>query len=437
MKRQVLPFFMLLTGLIFFSSCEKDSQAIQDLTIEKEEVWLKPGEEAKVKIVSGNQGYRVTSSNPAILQASVSNDQITVKAPSIQGDAEAVVYVFDAADSRAQLKVSISSYAPFTLDKQIVQLSQIQALDVVEIRGGERPYHIEAMSSPVVEAQIVGNQLHLRAKNRGKTTLTMKDKRGTSSTLEVEVGGEKQAFSFSDRYFAHTNFNAIAVVDKSIRNLKQATFEMTCRMQGYRGLQTFMGLEGRLIVRGKNDDYRDTHPIEIAGLGDRIMLESSSSFPLNEWLHLALVVDCNQSEVSKKYKLFINGKEDPLIVRRNEETHSSIDLTQSNDGNRFVVGRANGQDWRVIRGTVSDVRVWSVARTEAQIRNNMCSLNSADRQGLLAHWDFSADASTDYIQDINGGAYESNLILSDATKNGNYLPVAVDKNLFTNIQCTF
>src|SRR5690606_1751186 len=122
----------------------------------------------------------------------------------------------------------------------------------------------------------------------------------------------------------------------------------------------------RLIVRGKNDDYRDTHPIEIAGLGDRIMLESSSSFPLNEWLHLALVVDCNQSEVSKKYKLFINGKEDPLIVRRNEETHSSIDLTQSNDGNRFVVGRANGQDWRVIRGTVSDVRVWSVARTEAQ-----------------------------------------------------------------------
>lgn len=439
MKNKALFFICWVSALLLnLTSCTKDTDGtIKELVLEENEVWLKSGESAQIMILNGNQGYTVSSSNKDLLVSSIEGDQINLQAYPLKGDAEVIIYVSDAKQMRTQLNVFISSYAAFKVDKEHLTLAQVQAKDSITITGGQGPFAVEINKPELIDIDMIQNKLHLKAKRRGEAIIKIKDRRGSSSEVNVVIGGERQSLNFGDQLFAHTNFNAIAVVDKSIQNLKQVTFELSCRIQGYRGLQTFMGLEGQLIVRGKHDDYRTTHPIEIAGLGDRIMLESTSSFQLGEWIHMALVVDCDQQELDKKYKLYINGIEDPLIVHRDQETHSHIDLTRSGDGNRFVIGRAFGQDWRVIRGEVYEGRIWTTARSATQIQDNQCAISENDKEGLLAHWDFSSADDTDYIQDINGGKYESNLILSDARRNGSYVPSIITKNRFANTICPF
>ena len=80
-------------------------------------------------------------------------------------------------------------------------------------------------------------------------------------------------------------------------------------------------------------------------------------------------------------------------------------MSSSNDENKFEIGIANKQDWRAMRGAISEVRIWKTARTAEQIKSNMCCLNKGVPKGLLARWNFSIGIETDYIQDSSGTPY--------------------------------
>lgn len=401
------------------------------------EVGVKDKSEITIFIKEGNFGYNIEllDNSNQLIETDItdleSEGKFYIKAIT---EGLAKIKVTDSMGKEATVELSISTPSILTIDEKSLILSAAQGSDVVNVITGNGNYKVTFSNSLVAKADIDGDIITVTGKMNGTTSFVIEDEKGQKSDpIEVVVEGPQYAMNLGTSYFCYANFVEIAAVDKSIKECKQVTFELTCKMDGYRGLQTFMGLEGKLIFRGKYDDYKETHPIEIAGLGDRIMLLSTSSFNLNEWFNIALVVDCEQESIENKYKLYINGVQDKLIINRQDETHTVVDLASSSDGNRFEIGRAAGQDWRAMQGTVSEARVWTVARTAQQIKNNMCTLTEVNPEGLLARWDFTAGVATNYIQDISGGKYESNLVI--ASISGDYSAVTVPTTVFVEKGC--
>lgn len=414
---------------------------LSELDLDKNSEILILGSTSKAETIftinSGNGGYRIEYLEDAQSIVTVDTENIeengifTVKALAT---GMAKLKLTDHLNKEAIIDIKVVNPVSIEVDKYEITLNAVQGNDVIKILSTDPgKYSLLIENKNIIKASLSNNEIHITGKKNGSTTITVLNNNGCQSQpIPVTVNGPRYAMNLSDQYFGYANFKDIALVDNSIRSCKQVTFEMSCKITGYRGLQTFMGLEGKLIIRGKNDDYKDTHPIEIAGLGDNIMLESTSSFNLNEWMHIALVVDCEQSDITNKYKLYINGRQDVLKINRNNQTHTSVDLASSTDGDRFEIGRAFGDDWRCMRGVVSEARVWTVARSSAQINDNMWNLQESTPTGLLAHWDFTAGVATNYIQDINGGKYETNLYIANAKESGSYTLTTAPANVFVD-----
>ncbi|GAB3926059.1 LamG domain-containing protein [Mucilaginibacter myungsuensis] len=419
-----------------------DVAKLFDLTLSATDVALEANvagkNEVTITINSGNGGYKTelvgTAGQMVELNTTklASHGKFTIKATAAGSPK---IMVTDAKGKEVIMNLTITAPPAITLSKTQVDLSAVQGSEEITVTAGSGGYTLKVANPLVAKVYVNDNKITVKGKANGTTSIAIEDKKGQKATLNVKVAGGDFAMNFTDQYFAYANFGDIAIVDQTIKSVKKVTFEMNCRISGYRGLQTFMGLEGNLIIRGKNDDFRPTHPIQIVGLGDRITLETTKSFNLNEWLHIALVVDCDQTDVAQKYKFYINGVQDPLVVTRNDETHTSINLASSSDGNRFEIGRSFGQDFRALRGIVSEARVWTVARTAQEVSNNMCVLTGSTT-GLLARWNFTAGVETGYIQDTNnGGKYETNLILANAKLGGNYTQLKVSASVFVSKGC--
>lgn len=415
---------------------------IFELSLNKLEAALEVGvpnkNETEILINTGNTGYNTellaNAAQLVELDKTLIESHGKLKIKAIAAGT-AKVKLTDAKGKEATITLTITAPNTLSLDKTSISLNAVQGTEVVTVNSGNGGYKATVANPLVAKASVNGNAITIKGKTNGTTTVVIEDKKGQKSTVNVTIAGPAFAMNFSDQYFGYANFTDISVVDQSIKNLKQATFELTCKISGYRGLQTFMGLEGNLIIRGKNDDYRATHPLEIVGLGNKLILESTKSFNLNQWMNIALVVDCDKSVITEKYKLYINGVQDVLIVTKQEETHTAINLTSSSDGNRFEIGRAAGQDFRAMKGIVSEARVWTTARTTQQIMDNMCQLSASTQTGLLARWNFTAGAETGNIQDSNGGKYETNLILANAKLGGIYTQVKVPQAVFVSKGC--
>ncbi|MES2808575.1 MAG: LamG-like jellyroll fold domain-containing protein [Bacteroidota bacterium] len=435
--------YIVITDKMFQrQSIDVEVAKLFDLTLSKTQADLEVNvagkNEITININTGNAGYQAEAIDNTAGLVEINKTKIntygkfTIKALAA---GTAKVKVTDAKGKEAIITLNITAPAAVALSKTDITLAAVQGSTDVNITAGNGGYKVTVANPLVAKAYLTGDVVTIKGKINGTTTVTVEDKKGQKAIIAVKVDGGAFAMNLSDQYFGYANFNDIALVDASVKSLKTVTFELTCKIDGYRGLQTFIGLEGNLLIRGKNDDSRPTHPLQISGLGDKITLESTSNFNLNQWMNIALVVDCNQTDVKEKYKLYINGVQDVLVVARQDETHASINLASSSDGNRFEIGRAFGQDFRAMKGTVSEARVWTVARTAQQIKDNMCGLAGATNTGLLARWNFTAGAETGYIQDSNGGKYETNLILANAKTANSYTPVKAPVSVFVSKGC--
>ena len=398
-----------------------------------------PGKnELVVHINTGNAGYQTQLLDNSIQFIAIdhtklaSHGKFTVKAIAA---GTAKVKVTDAKGKEAVLTLTVTAPTSLALSKTDVTLTAVQGTEEITITAGNGDYKVSVANPLIAKAYVKDNVVTIKGKINGTTSVVIEDKKGQKVTVAVKVDGPAFAMNFSDQYFGYANFADIAIVDETIKSLPQVTFEMTCKIDGYRGLQTFMGLEGNLIIRGKSDASASTHPLQIVGLGDKLSLESTKSFNLNEWMNIALVVDGSQANIADKYKLYINGVQDVLKVVKQEQTHTTVNMASSSDGNRFEIGRAFGQDFRAMKGTVSEARIWSVARTAQQISDNKCALVAGTQAGLLSRWNFTAGAETGYIQDSNGGKYETNLILANAKLGNNYTQLKVPKTVFVSKGC--
>lgn len=157
---------------------------------------------------------------------------------------------------------------------------------------------------------------------------------------------------------------------------------------------TVMGTEGEMIFRiGEPDlEGKVDKLIQVAGQAE---FNSDKEFEIKKWYHVAFTYD----KATGAAVIYINGK-------KSAETQWSHDINIAN-GN-FYVGKVKDFNWgeRPINAYMSEVRVWTVARTENQIRENMLTVDPKS-EGLLMYYKLTGEDRYEkdgniYIKDASG-----------------------------------
>src|SRR5690606_21507866 len=87
--------------------------------------------------------YEAKASNPELLDVRVEEDRLILSAKAFQGEAETLVYIEDANNSRASLSVQLSSFDSLQVDRQTLDFSQVLISDTLTLLGGLPPFQFE------------------------------------------------------------------------------------------------------------------------------------------------------------------------------------------------------------------------------------------------------------------------------------------------------
>lgn len=107
---------------------------------------------------------------------------------------------------------------------------------------------------------------------------------------------------------------------------------------------------------------------------------------LNNWTHVAGVWENGLS------KIYINGQLKKSVKASGPPKPNNLPLR---------VGCSPFGPETTFRGAIDEVRIWSVARTAAQIRENMRRKLTGKEPGLMAYWDFD-ERPANYALDVSG-----------------------------------
>lgn len=134
-------------------------------------------------------------------------------------------------------------------------------------------------------------------------------------------------------------------------------------------LKTVMGREGRLLLRFGDLPKPSAKHLQVAG---GVQFNPAQEFQAQRWYHIAFVAD----QSTEKATIYINGEKAAEKACKEE-----FDLTQD-----CFIGYAYDYDpGRVWHGKMSEVRIWSTARSANELRNNMLGVDPAS-EGLFGYW---------------------------------------------------
>jgi hypothetical protein len=103
---------------------------------------------------------------------------------------------------------------------------------------------------------------------------------------------------------------------------------------------------------------------------------SGANIPVGEWTHVAGTYDKTTA------KIYING-----VLSASQNYTANI----SQNNNPIEIGRTNSS---YFSGSIDEVRVWNVARTQQQIQDNMRLPFTSAQSGLVGYWQFNAASGT-------------------------------------------
>ena len=387
-------------------------------------------DEAMVEICTGNGGYSLEIEDENQCVEILGKDQLEDTEKFIvkgigQGNAE--IKVLDRKGKEAFVTLEVIAPKPILTDadEDVILMKANQGKKQVEITSGNGEYKVlDAGDTKIIRLEIYGNKVTVYGKKAGETSFTLTDaKKQVSQSIRVKIAPDKRyAMNLGRDYAVWTHFaemsgtgaDALKAKNNNFK-LKKMTWELTCRIDNTYWLQTFMGKEGYFILRGGDDGDQGVQGgnqwgvIDLVGTGDKLKLRTRHDvIKLGEWMHLALVVDCDveQNDPQNKYKLYINGsKVDWGEIKENSLNFSEIDLCAGGDGGKISIGKAF-DNVRFFGGAILEARIWSVCRTEDQLKTNAWNFVEENTEGLLGRWDFSAGAPVSYIEDGTNSDHE-------------------------------
>jgi len=133
---------------------------------------------------------------------------------------------------------------------------------------------------------------------------------------------------------------------------------------------------------------------------DYTVLPEFSDLTVGRWIHIALVVDGNN------WKIYIDG-----TVRYNKDLGGGY----INNTEPFYIA---GNPWNPFSGKVADVRVWNIARTGADILENMRKILPIETPNLISRINFGEGGTVNNFQNyasVGGGAWVTGTLPSTAS----------------------
>ena len=191
---------------------------------------------------------------------------------------------------------------------------------------------------------------------------------------------------------------------------EKLTFEMVFWPTYSRSLQSFIGLEGVFLLRCEGNGDTDLRfeiatnihkdPYNLSGdvYNDprfRSRQRMGNDRQGNaQWYHIAIVFDGTQSSTKEAYKMYINGVREELTPASDEYADVAPDpylvLSAVKGDEALMIGRSGNSEYRLGYCAVAQARMWTVARTEAEIKADMCTYFSpeeaAEKEGLAGYW---------------------------------------------------
>lgn len=204
-----------------------------------------------------------------------------------------------------------------------------------------------------------------------------------------------QAANLDGKYFFKVDQ---FMTDDRLKDMKAFTFETRIRPHRFRTDSerptscAIMGIEEVCLLRF-GDVNIERNQLQLAGF---CPLTAPTSFSTDIWYHIAVTYD------GQMVRLYVNGRLDASV-----EKTGTVDLSRVNpDGDRnegWRIGYAAG-NMRCIWADFSETRVWSVARSQVELANNMCYVDPKS-EGLIAYWRFN-EGEGGLIKDYSDSQYD-------------------------------
>ena len=151
-------------------------------------------------------------------------------------------------------------------------------------------------------------------------------------------------------------------------------------------LSSVFGIEGNFLIRIGDAD-RPSNQLQLVNPnGNWPSPNAAPGLPVNEWVHIAVVWDATTGE-----RIYYQNGE---VVASVNAASVSVSL---NSG--CYVGKSY-DDNRWLPGEISELRIWTVQRTQEQIASSMYTVDPTT-PGLLAYWKFN-EGSGNVINDATG-----------------------------------
>lgn len=158
----------------------------------------------------------------------------------------------------------------------------------------------------------------------------------------------------------------------SFKNTGSVTYEALVYATSWRMLGTIMGNEGCLIMR-TGDLGHPNNELQMAG-NIAMQMPDANVWSTGKWYHVAFTYDAATGQAN----IYLNGES---IANKNAGAGMTFDLN-----NRFCIGYAYDYDTnRKWIGYMSEVRLWNVARTANQLKENAMMVNP-ESEGLVGYW---------------------------------------------------
>lgn len=170
------------------------------------------------------------------------------------------------------------------------------------------------------------------------------------------------------------------------------TYETLIYVNRFSSNNTIMGTEGIMIFRIGDAPGTPSDCLEAAG---RQKYNATEGLKPNRWYHVALTFD----QPSGKTAIYVNGS-------KWAESAWGISGFDPNADVGFNIGKLPRFQWgeRPLNGYLSETRVWSVARTENQLKQNMLGVDpKSDGLALYYKFDGSEEQTGGVIKDAAKG----------------------------------
>ncbi|MDX1445433.1 LamG-like jellyroll fold domain-containing protein [Lishizhenia sp.] len=144
--------------------------------------------------------------------------------------------------------------------------------------------------------------------------------------------------------------------------------------------QFHLGFETNAISPGNGGKISFSRRV---GLNNFVIYSDLNTWPANTWIHVAAILDPVDG-----MKMYINGIEQA-------DTDPTTDaIIAGATGDNATIGQWGIMNVRYFDGDIDEVRLWDDARTENEIRTNLCKKLLGNEPGLKAYYNFDNIAGT-------------------------------------------